>query len=278
MCSSDLDGVPLLEIRERSEVPRPTVTTKIFESGAWTVENDGQLERGCFDRKELRGLRRAVYHAPWKLVTSPIACFAHDPNFTEYVVDGTLRFTAQMCSGKAADATTQEAITLIERELADERAAAPPPQVKPRPPVKPPLPVKPPVPACRADGTPLFEIRKRSDIAAPTSTIAIYATGAWTFQPLDASGHAGAATTGCLDRDTLGALRGVIEESPWDTTYSRIVCRAYSPSFTEYYVHGRLEYTARMCGAQRLDEQSLGAIQIVEGELAKRLPPTAATP
>src|SRR5262245_49551012 len=93
-------GVPLLEIRERSELDKPTITTKIFTSGAWTVESAGDLGRGCFDRDELRAIRRAVQHAPWQTTSSPIACFARDPNFTDYLVHGKLRFTERMCSGK----------------------------------------------------------------------------------------------------------------------------------------------------------------------------------
>lgn len=262
-------GTPLFQIRERSEVAKPTTTTKIFESGAWTVESEGHTERGCFDRKELRAIRQAVQRAPWQITSSPIACFAYSPNFTEYLVHDKLRFTERMCSGKTADFETLQAIDLVKRELTEELPPSPPPPVTPAPPSHP---TKPPVLACRAAGTPLFEIRKRSDIAAPLSTTAIYSTGAWTFQPIDKAGHAGALTMGCFDKDTTASLRDIINESTWDTTFSRIVCRAYSPSFTEYFVHGQLEYTARMCGAQRLDDKSLGAIKIIDDELAKVLP------
>jgi len=268
-------GAPLFEMRERSDVEKPATTTKIFESGAWTVESEGHTERGCFDRNELRAIRRAVQRAPWKTTSSPMACFARDPDFTEYLVHDKLRFTERMCSGKTADFETLQAIDLVKKELAEERPSqvppASPPPVTPMPPAPAPSP-QPPVATCRAVGTPLFEIRRRSDVAAPTSTAAIYSTGAWTFQPIDAKGHLGAMSTGCFDKDTTESLRDVIDQSTWNTTFLRLVCRAYSPSFTEYYVHGQLEYTARMCGAQRLDEKSLGAIQIIDRELAKVLP------
>jgi len=284
-----LQGVPLLEIRERSETHKPTVTTKIFESGAWLVESDRDTDSGCFDRKELRAIRRAVQRAPWQITSSPIACFVYDPNFTEYLVHGKLRFTERMCSGKAADFETLQAIDLVKKELAEERAEhdppAPPPPPKPMPPVPmppvpapmPPVPTPlpkpmPPVSACRASGTPMIEIRKRAEIAMPTSTTAIYSNGAWTFQPIDKDGRPGALTIGCFDKHTSQSLRDAVNQSPWDTTLNRIVCRAYSASFTEYYVHGQLEYTARLCGPQRLDDKSLGAIKIIEGELAMVLP------
>ena len=126
--------------------------------------------------------------------------------------------------------------------------------------------------ACRADGAPLFEIRKRSEIPAATSTAVIYATGAWTFQPIDQDGRLGVLATGCLDKRTINSMHELIDESPWKTTFLRFACMAYSPSFTEYYVHGRREYTARLCSTERLDEKSAGALSIIERELAKVLP------
>jgi len=273
-------GVPLFEMRERSEIAgKPTITTRIFESGAWSV--DGPFaDRGCFDRQELRTIRRAVQRAPWRITTSPIACFARGTSFTEYLVHGSLRFTERMCSGKAADAQTRNAIDLVKQELAEEQAPPPvasPPvtgPVSPPPvpvPTRPPV-MSPPVAACPAEGTALFEIHKRSDVAEPTSTIALYASGAWTFQPIDKTGHAGSLVTGCLDRRTMQSVRTLIEHAPWQTSMSTLVCRAYSAEYTEYYVHGQLEFTARMCGAQHLDAESLAAIHTIEDDLAKAMP------
>jgi len=244
-------GTPVIEMRQASERDAAVTTTRIFGSGAWTIASAGRVERGCFDRAELRTIRRAVQRAPWQTVTSPIACFAYDPNFTEYRVHGRLRFVERMCSGKAADVETAQAIDVVKAELADE---------------KPPL--RPPPVACRASGTPLFEIHKRSDEAEPTSRISLYANGAWTLQPIDEHGHAGALTAGCLAKPTLASLRSEIAQAPWETTFSRIVCKAYSPSSTQYYVHGKLEFTARLCGVERLDPTSLAVIKRIESELA----------
>lgn len=232
-------GTPLFEMRERSEVSRPEVTTKIFQSGAWSVESDGKVEEGCFDRRELRAIRRAVASAPFKITSSPIACFAYDPNFTEYYVHGKLRFTERMCSGKAADSVTQEALALVKQDLAAEHLA---------------------------NTKPLFEIHKKTPTTE--STIAIYSSGAWTFQP-DSSG---AIMKGQLDKRTTASINQLVTESPWDTSFLRYVCRAYSPNSTEYYVNGNLEYTAKLCGPQRLDAKSLGALKIIEADLAKVLP------
>jgi hypothetical protein len=239
MCTTT--GTPLLEMRERSEIARPEITTKIFESGAWTVESDGRVETGCFDRKELRSIRRAIQHAPFKITSSPIACFAYDPNFTEYLVHGKLRFTERLCSGKRADNKTQEALALVKQDLADERQAA---------------------------MTPLFEIHKKTQRSEAITTI--YANGAWTFQP-DSNG---VLTKGQLDKATTASITHLVEDSPWNTIDMRFACRAYSTTSTEYYVHGQLEYTARLCGTQRLDDKSLGAIEKIESYLG----PTSTTP
>jgi hypothetical protein len=237
-----LRGEPLIEITQGSDTDSKRSTTKIFESGGWKAGT----ERGCFDKKELRAIRQAVQRAPWKETSSPIACFAYDPNFTEYRVHGELRFTERMCSGKQADAKTMRAIELIKQELADEVMPAPLP---PPPP--------PPVATCSAQGTPLFEIRYVSELEQPSRSTAIYANGAWTQN----------GKSGCLSKQTIGSLRDVIKQSPWETTTKQFTCRAYSPNWTEYYVNGVREYTARMCGAESLDEKSLGAIKIIEDEL-----------
>lgn len=246
-------AVPLVEITEgsddlRQDAPTKKSTTRIFESGAWTVRTPLGVERGCFDRKELRSIRRAVQRAPWEVTDSPIACFAYDPSYTDYRVRGELRFTDRMCSGRQADAETMRAIELIKQELADEVMPAPLPPL-PTPP--------PPVDTCVAQGTPLFEIRRLSDLEQPSHVTAIYSNGAWTEN----------GKSGCLSKHRIGSLRSVIHQSPWDTTTKQFTCRAYSPSYTQYYVNGKLEYTARMCGAESLDAKSLGAIKIIEDEL-----------
>ena len=271
-------GVPLFEMRDRNELDKSTVTTRIFESGAWTIDTShrsamlrapaepelaidsaSEHERGCFDRKELKEIRRAVQRAPWQVTTSPIACFARSLSFTDYFVHGSLRFTDRVCSGKTVDVQTRHAIDLVKQEIAADK-----------PPVEPPS--KPPVAACPIEGTPVFEIRKRSDVPAPTSTIGLYASGAWTFQRFDKDGHPGELVTGCLDRSTTRELRTSIDRSPWQVTRPPFLCRAYSASYTEYYVHGRLEYTARLCGPESLDDTSLATIHLVEQDLATVLP------
>ena len=246
----------LLEIRAGADVATAVATTRIHASGAWTATSGGATERGCFDPRELRAIRRAVLRAPWDVTTSPVACFAHDPNFTQYVVRGKLRYTDRMCSGTTADFATRQAIALVHQELAEDRRPTPLPP--PPPPV---------TTSCSTAGTPLFEIRKREEGTAASTRIALHGSGAWTVTAIDKHGRTSAPTTRCLGRQTLAPLRAAITRAPWDTTISRIVCKAYSPHFTEYYVRGQLEHTAQLCGAERLDDESRRAIETVETAL-----------
>jgi hypothetical protein len=264
-------GTPLLEIRERSETSKSVTTKRIYSTGAWTLRSDTATAKGCFDRKELGSIRRALQRAPWQVTSSPVACFAYDANFTEYVLHGRLRYTHRMCSGKTADYDTLAAIDLVNRELAEEMPPPPPaPPVTPTP--APPPPVKPPVASCAAAGVPLFEIRHRSEAQQPTWTMSIYSNGAWVRSRFDIDGGFAGRDAGCFDKATLIAIRDAIHDAPWDVTVSSVVCRAYSPSFTEYYVHGKYEYTARLCGEQRIDATSAASIQLIEAAAAKVLP------
>jgi hypothetical protein len=269
----------MLEIRERSETSTAVTTKRIYSSGAWTLASDTATARGCFSTKELRSIRRALQQAAWKITTSPIACFAYDPNYTEYVLNGRLRYTHRMCSGKTADADTLAAIDFVQRELAEEMP--PPPPVKPPPPVTPtPMPpVTPPLVAtCEAAGTPMVEIRERAEIAMETSTTKIYASGAWTFQPVDKDGHLGTFERGCFDRKELRDIREAVKRAPWKVTESRIRCFAYDPSFTDWVVDGRLLFTERMCSGKTADAETMDAISLVKQMVAAERTPTRPEP
>jgi hypothetical protein len=114
----------------------------------------------------------------------------------------------------------------------------------------------------------MLEIRRLSEIAAATSTTSFYANGAWTFQAVDKDGRIQPTMLGCLDAMVSKPLRKAIQSAPWETTLSHVVCRAYAPSYTEYWVNGKREYTARLCGAEHLDAESLAAIKLAESQLA----------
>lgn len=125
-------------------------------------------------------------------------------------------------------------------------------------------------PACKASGQPIIEIRHKSEIKAPTSHSAIYPTGAWTYQPIAIDGTAGPLESGCLTSAQLDSVKVALRESPWTITRSRIACFAYSPSYTEYYVHRKLRFTAQMCSGASVDAVTRSAVALVEGLLPAR--------
>ncbi len=124
-----------------------------------------------------------------------------------------------------------------------------------------------PAPACKAHGQPIIEIRHNSEIKAPTSRSAIYPTGAWTYQAVAADGTAGALVSGCLSSAQLDSVKTALHDAPWTITRSRIVCFAYSPSYTDYIVRRKLRFTAQMCSGASVDPVTQAAIALVEGLL-----------
>jgi len=113
----------MLSIRYGSELPAETKTVELTSSGGWEVkmfDASGALtstSRGHLDRKVYEQVRAAVIAAPWTITMSRIACFAYSPNYTQYSVQGTVRFTDQTCSGATADDVTVRSIATIESAL-----------------------------------------------------------------------------------------------------------------------------------------------------------------
>ena len=136
-------------------------------------------------------------------------------------------------------------------------AAAPPFAVPPRLDVR----------SCKIAGLPIFEIRHRSEVKAPTSTVSIYATGAWVFQPVAEDGTPGTITGGCLPHRKLMAIRQSLRNTTWSVTHQRIRCFAYSPSYTEYVVRGRVMFHDQICSGDVLDEQSRAQLTRIESIL-----------
>jgi hypothetical protein len=120
---------------------------------------------------------------------------------------------------------------------------------------------------CRASGTPLFEIRHRSEVKAPTSTISVYSTGAWVFRPVDENGRPGRVARGCLDRSDLRAIRSAIRIADWDVTRMQIRCFAYAPSYTEYVVRGKVVFHDQLCSGYVLDENSRASLDTIRSAL-----------
>ncbi len=137
----------------------------------------------------------------------------------------------------------------------------------PTPPAPPAPSPAPGVKSCKMAGLPLFEIRHRSEVKAPTSTVSVYATGAWVYRPVAEDGTPGATTGGCLDRRQLASIRQALRNTTWDVTHQKIRCFAYAPSYTEYVVRGRVMFHDQLCSGDVLDEQSRAQLMRIESIL-----------
>ncbi|HEX7839705.1 MAG TPA: hypothetical protein VF469_19655 [Kofleriaceae bacterium] len=124
--------------------------------------------------------------------------------------------------------------------------------------------------ACRPAGKVLFEIDHKviPNAQGETSTIKVFANGAWTREGVDASGKPEAQTSGCLDKDYTKELASSLHGVPWTVTTARIRCMAISPTFTEYRVDGKLVYTEKLCSGQNLDDKSRAALDSAVAHVA----------
>jgi hypothetical protein len=127
--------------------------------------------------------------------------------------------------------------------------------------------------ACPATGKVLFEIDHRVSPGAKlgTSTVKLFATGAWTRDEADADGNALPQTSGCVAKADVKRLADALHGAPWKVTTARIRCMAVSAQFTEYQLDGKPVFTQRLCSGQSLDKKSSAALDAA----TKQLEPTA---
>lgn len=146
--------------------------------------------------------------------------------------------------------------------------AAPPTQTRPAPPAE----------ACRATGAVLFEIDHRVDPGAKlgTSTIKVFANGAWTRDEADGDGKAARQRTGCIAKSDLQQLEATLHGTAWKVTVARMHCMAVTAAFTVFQVDGKPVFTQRLCSGESLDEPSRArldaAVKQVEAEVARAAP------
>ena len=125
--------------------------------------------------------------------------------------------------------------------------------------------------ACRASGKVTFEIDHRVDPGTklPTSTIKVFASGAWTRDETDADGKALAQRTGCLAKPDAKQLEATLAGAPWKITKAQFHCMAVSAQFTVYQVDGKTVFTDKLCSGESLDDKSRAkldaAVKLVEG-------------
>jgi hypothetical protein len=112
--------------------------------------------------------------------------------------------------------------------------------------------------ACRASGKVTFEIDQRVDPGAklPTSSVKVFANGAWTRDETDADGKALPQRIGCLAKPDAQQLETALAGAPWKIIKAQFHCMAMTPQFTVYQVDGKPVFTQRLCSGESLDEKS----------------------
>jgi hypothetical protein len=106
------------------------------------------------------------------------------------------------------------------------------------------------------------------------SSLKIYDTGAWTLHEIKANGSASRDARGCLDKKQLAALRDDLKTISWKIDPTKAHCMAISSWSADYTVHGKVVYTARMCGEALTDpsEKKLGEINSIVDAITKVKP------
>lgn len=250
-------GTPIFEIdHDHDPAAKLTSSTfKIYASGAWQFEPkdaDGKAGlpmRGCFAGADLTAIKDDL-KVDWKTTTAQVHCMAVSPSFTTYKASGKVVFTQKLCSGVTLDEASEKSRADLEARANAVTAAAPP------------------APTCEATGTPKLVIAHKADAGTkfPTSTFSIFDTGAWTFTASNA-----VAQNGCFSGADLDAVKKDIAV-PWKTTTAKVHCMAYSSTFTEVTVDGKLVYTQRMCNGVSLDAASQAAFTDLESRAPKTQP------
>lgn len=115
---------------------------------------------------------------------------------------------------------------------------------------------------------PLLSIQMKSEVAAPTKTVALWSTGAYTVTSYDAQGALLTTTRGGISNKQMAEVRLALRVAEWDITYSRIMCFAYSPSYRQYLVRDKLMYTAQTCSGAMVDDTTQKSIATIESILA----------
>jgi hypothetical protein len=129
------------------------------------------------------------------------------------------------------------------------------------------LPRQPPPPAynrCTIGGwAPVLEIDDKTELSdkLPTGKFQLFQNGTW-HHVVWANGEL-SATSGCLPDPQFATLDSVLDElqhASWKTTRVAVACRAYSATYREFHVAGKLVYTQRMCDGFILDKKSQRAL------------------
>jgi hypothetical protein len=126
--------------------------------------------------------------------------------------------------------------------------------------------------ACKPTGDVSFEIDHT--ISKPqTTTLKIYANGAWTYESTDKNGAAGPSGGSCLDPKTSTEVNDLVKSATWNAT-PVIHCMARNAESTTYVSNGKKLFTEMMCNSVKLDDKSAKALDRLKA-IAATLQPAA---
>lgn len=116
----------------------------------------------------------------------------------------------------------------------------------------------------------LMTIELKSEVAAPTKTVQLWSTGAYTVTSRDESGTVTSIVRSGVSNKAMSAIKTALREASWTVATSDIRCFAYSPSYTQYVVKGDLMYTAQLCSGSSIDSTTAQSIATIESLLPVR--------
>ena len=116
----------------------------------------------------------------------------------------------------------------------------------------------------------LLSIELKSETAAPTKTVQLWSTGAYTVTSRDESGAVTSIVRAGVTNKQMAQIKSALQDASWTVTTSDIRCFAYSPNYTQYLVKGKLMYTAQLCGGSTVDAVTAQSIATIESLLPVR--------
>ena len=124
---------------------------------------------------------------------------------------------------------------------------------------------------CKPTGAVTFEIDHSGATTGPrSSTLKIFANGAWTYESTDANGGAGPKGGACLDEATGKQVADLVKV-PWKTE-NVMHCMARTAERTDFLVNGKKVFTEIMCNSVKLDDASAKALEQLKAIAAPLVP------
>jgi len=116
----------------------------------------------------------------------------------------------------------------------------------------------------------LMTIELKSETAAPTKTVQLWSTGAYTVTSRDETGTVTSIVRAGVSTKAMASIKTALKNASWTVTTSDVRCFAYSPSYTQYVVKGELMYTAQLCSGSTVDGVTAQSIATIESLLPVR--------